>query len=710
MLLRLGAVFAALASTVTPIEKVAQLLKDLATKIEEEAKKEEETYLRFERFCREESATKEDAIANGKAKKADLEGNLESMKSRRMDANQRAEDAQTNLTDLARELREEKASHAENHKAYKASALDLSEAITAVRNAVDSLEASFRQQENAGGGTGNNFLQQPQTLEIIRKALLMSDALGLSTKTRTAPVVAFLDSQDQPENNRRDFEFHSDQIISVLKDLQKDLVDEKAAKDKQWASDKDQHNFAVLRNNQDREEQERQLAKEQALVAKLTGDIGSTNRDLADTEAKLKDDEGYLADLTKNCDDKARTWDQRVAMREDELTALRSATDIIESSVAERVTDQTVRLIQTHVQHKNLMQTESFLQTEKIMHHKKKPSKKAAFLQPADKRERVAYLLRNAGTRFHSAAFATIASQVLGSGPFKKIIGLIQALVERLQEEAQTDQDHNNWCNKQTKLATQQRNIRSAEVAQFNQNLESGEARRDNLKQTIATLSGEISDLEAAYAEASEEREKEKLEHQQAVADADNGIGALKAAEELLRRFYEDRGAKGKVELVNTKGDEYPDAPDAGFKNFEAYKGKQGASVGVLSMIEVLQSDFQRTIDETNAQEQAAKIAFTDMFEGENQTSQDEKNKLRDIAKNNLTETQQKLGENLDALNESQNLLDKSVEELQDLNEACVKTEMTYEERVARREDEISSLKEALCILDNEGPVKTGEC
>ena len=43
--------------------------------------------------------------------------------------------------------------------------------------------------------------------------------------------------------------------------------------------------------------------------------------------------------------------------------------------------------------------------------------------------------------------------------------------------------------------------------------------------------------------------------------------------------------------------------------------------------------------------------------------------------------------------------LAESIKELLELKPVCVDTGMSYEERVARREDEIESLKKALCIL-----------
>merc|ERR1712096_488809 len=170
----------------------------------------------------------------------------------------------------------------------------------------------------------------------------------------------------------------------------------------------------------------------------------------------------------------------------------------------------------------------------------------------------------------------------------------------------------------------QQRDIRADEIKSFNQELEQGEAHRDQLTQTIKVLKAEIKELEKAYNKASDERSEDSAENKQAIDDATAGRDALKKAETVLKRFYNDVGAKGKVALLTRpKGKDYPDAPDAGFKNHEAYKGSQGASKGILGMIEVIASDFTRTIDQTKKEEHEAKLAFAKMWDGENMASQD---------------------------------------------------------------------------------------
>merc|ERR1719181_772809 len=125
--------------------------------------------------------------------------------------------------------------------------------------------------------------------------------------------------------------------------------------------------------------------------------------------------------------------------------------------------------------------------------------------------------------------------------------------------------------------------------------------------------------------------------------------------------------------------------PDAGFDSGETYGGGQGAGGGVLGMLDVIKSDFIRTISKTEEAEAEAEqdhlkfMTETGSSLAEKEMAEEQKTKYKD-------DTVSKL-EAADAEFNSQ-------AKLRD-------TAMSYEERVARREQEIESLKKALCILES---------
>jgi len=151
-------------------------------------------------------------------------------------------------------------------------------------------------------------------------------------------------------------------------------------------------------------------------------------------------------------------------------------------------------------------------------------------------------------------------------------------------------------------------------------------------------------------------------------------------------------------------------APDPGFEAFDAYRGAQGSADGILGMMEVIKSDFQRTVRLTTEQEAKAQKEFqahvlqTKISLAEKEQALKENQGYLDDAKEALAPAQDKLS--LQA-----GLLKKALTELIELQPACVDTGMSYAERVEMRQAEIAGLKKALCILENfeeYGPDGTG--
>merc|ERR1719424_1116092 len=240
----------------------------------------------------------------------------------------------------------------------------------------------------------------------------------------------------------------------------------------------------------------------------------------------------------------------------------------------------------------------------------------------------------------------------------------------------------------------------------LNENLAKSEALRDKLTEEIAVLTKEIDELESALSKTTKERNDESAENAATVSEAAEGQAAVEQAIGVLEKFYK---TAAKAVFVQTSSKQVPDMPDAGFTN-DANKGSQSASTGILGMLDVIKSDFVRTIKETEKAEKNAAKEFME-FETTSKVSIGTKKVSKSAKDGELTEVNFSIDEDNTSLGEEQSLLDKSIQEIVELQPACVDTGMSYEERVAKREQEIEALKEALCTLDKEGPQQTeAEC
>ena len=119
-------------------------------------------------------------------------------------------------------------------------------------------------------------------------------------------------------------------------------------------------------------------------------------------------------------------------------------------------------------------------------------------------------------------------------------------------------------------------------------------------------------------------------------------------------------------------------------------------------MLDVIVSDFERTVRVVTESEKVAHAEFVE-FDRATKTSIMAKDTGKTQAEQDLKETDQLITENMESMAQHQKLLDDALKELEELKPTCVDTGMSYEERVAKREEEIDALKSAMCQLDAEG-------
>merc|ERR1711879_413300 len=141
------------------------------------------------------------------------------------------------------------------------------------------------------------------------------------------------------------------------------------------------------------------------------------------------------------------------------------------------------------------------------------------------------------------------------------------------------------------------------------------------LKMDIAELADEIAKLMKALSEATELRVDEKEANDQTVKEAEAGKDAVEFALKTLKEFYENAFVQTKKYVPpnsdrdgNTVGDLAPASLGGD------YHGAQSESQGIIGILDVILSDFKRTIETTDAAERAAQQAH-DTFKAETKGS-----------------------------------------------------------------------------------------
>merc|ERR1719453_1655842 len=265
-----------------------------------------------------------------------------------------------------------------------------------------------------------------------------------------------------------------------------------------------------------------------------------------------------------------------------------------------------------------------------------------------------------------------------------------------LMEEANDEAEHKGWCDTELGTNKQTRDEKSALAGELTASIEQMTAQTQQLASQIADLSAEVAALDEAVATATADRQAEKEKNTETIADAKAAIIAVESAMTVLKE-QNDKAATATA-LVQTKlrgkTSQMPETFDKPFTGM-------GGSGGIMGMLEVILSDFNRLLTETT---EAEFMSDKDTQKFLAQSSEDKAVKQSDLKhKQNKkvsleSDTQTAKGD----LKNTQEELDAAMSYYEKLKPSCIDAGEDYEERVARRKEEIESLGEALKILAGE--------
>merc|ERR1719236_147865 len=510
---------------------------------------------------------------------------------------------------------------------------------------------------------------------------------------------AFDDSIPQAKA-REAYESSSGGIMEMVEQLGEKFDNERMELEKREANELAAYEMMVkdLTNQIEMATDERN--QKTAHKAKREQDKADASGALSDTEDLLAADEKFMKDMKVEHTQKKSDFGIRQEVRAGEIEALNKAMEIMSGdSVAGSGAKHLPGLIQ------------------------KSKSKKVSLVQlrasassaTPDQREAVAFFLEDKARSLQGSKVLELVAQKVAVDPFKKIVKMIQDMITKLEEEANEEAEQKGFCDTEMSTNKQTRDTKTEESGMLKAQSEELSADIQKLGTEIAELEQGIADIDAAVKTATEERMEEKDKNTATIADAKAGALAVGAATKVLQDFYAKaamttegtiveptpapKGIKWDPRIANMvllQKNQVPGAPETFDKPF-----KGGDAGGILAMLEVVMSDFERLDAETTASETSAAKEY-DEFMSDSKEDKETKDTSR---KTKVTEKIDKEG----ALARTEKDLKSVSEELaaaeeyyEKLKPQCIDPGESYEERVARRKAEIESLKEALKILNGE--------
>jgi hypothetical protein len=435
--------------------------------------------------------------------------------------------------------------------------------------------------------------------------------------------------------------------------------------------------------------------------------LAKTKAQLTETKANLHDSNLYLKDLTAQCEQKAKEWDQRSVMRGNELKALEEAIEIVGGSVDKTqgtrgYTDNTEALLQGGVDSEDTYTDVVFTQLKEVKKTHDESRGKQARLDTITK-------IKHMAKKLNSVDLNLLAMKI-AADPFAKVKDLIQQLITRLLTESQNEATQKGWCDTELGKAQSDRDFRMTDTKKLSAKAQVHEADKKNQEETITTLTTEIAELQADHVEVTKIRENEKAENKKVLEDSREGLTALEKALATLKKFYgkasrANQGGYVSLAQSKAKGKQSPAEADMAAagqsgKPVANYEGNQAGGTGIIGILEIIQSDFKRSIAMAEAAEKESYAQYSE-YNKEAKASLSSKTKALGNAKDDLKIASGDLVGTLNKLKDNQKLLDLSLQALETLRPACIDTGMSWDEKVKRRDAEIQALKDALEVFND---------
>jgi hypothetical protein len=290
-----------------------------------------------------------------------------------------------------------------------------------------------------------------------------------------------------------------------------------------------------------------------------------------------------------------------------------------------------------------------------------------------------------------------VAELVVGDDHFVKVRALIKDLISKLEDDAEAEATQKSFCDEEMKKAVDKRDQHSNDREDAAANIDKTKSDIIQTNKKIDELSKEIASLHKALNEMTELRNEEKAQNEKVISETEAGAEMVGEALEILKKYYEGQGEF--LQQPDRDGATVDDlAPESPFE--EEYHGNQEASKGILGILEVIKSDFERTKTTTEDEETASQEAFEEEEKNMNNEIDDkkeEKEGLESDVKNAESDLTGYKDDEKDAIK----MHGEALKELEALKPACIDGEESYEQRRAEREKEIEALKQALDILEN---------
>merc|ERR1719453_2242165 len=423
---------------------------------------------------------------------------------------------------------------------------------------------------------------------VIRDSVEMADVLHIPTHHKKA-LLKFMQQADSDEKEEpAGYSLHSAEVVTTLKGLLKTFKQKKIQADNEEMHSRQEYEMAAAARANQIKALNKAVTEKSEQVAALEEEINAAETEKLETENAKNADRQFLDDLAAKCEQKAQIYDQRSSTRTAELTAIAEALELLKGDVSKMYPANDLGLIRKKASVKKTEITQKASAIKPLPGHwefvfDQTPKKEVAarrvedtasddddaddadydedsdsdsdddeddsevnFLQrssrpeTAAKRKKMLGFLTQKAKELKSAALTTMVVKLRDApSPFAKVKQMIEDLITRLEDEAAVEASQKEWCDKEMSETIAARDAAQREIEAKNAFLTEKRTLVDSLAEDISVLSQEIADLQKAINEETALREKDQMNNNQTLAEAQAGLEAVENAIEVLSNFYQ---------------------------------------------------------------------------------------------------------------------------------------------------------------------------
>lgn len=683
-----------------PIEKIIGLLTKLQGQLVQDEETESAAYGKYKTYCQDASFSKAEEIKKAKSEKDMLTAQIAKATSDIETSTGKIEDASAAVAENEAKLKHATGIRENDAKTFKGSETELMGSIDMLGKAIDILTKEMAKTGSAALLQTSAATQQLENVVMGLGAVIEGASLGASEDLNklTAMLQVRQEAEDAndelAEPEKKAYEGQSGGITEVLADLRDKAEGQlretrnsetKAVQNFELMSQALKEETALYQKEFDSETQAK--AAGQKAKATAEGNLAITAKELA------KGNEDY-AEIQRDCMRKATDHETTNHGRSAELKTLSEAKKIIQAQMGGAAaaslvqTDEVFSFLQ-------MSSTQRLSQEQIAGNHVVALVQRLAVQQNSDSLKQLA-----------SRISAVIRYGLNGKSrdPFVKVKGLLADMIRKLSKEQSGDASEKEYCDREMKKTKVNQEELTDNSESLKTKIDQAASASTKLKSQVKDLQYELSTMAKLVREMGNARNDANKVYVREKGDVSQGLNAMRAAIHVLRDFYaadkEDSLIQTKAEDTDTdtesdgESDDQPAPP-------ENHKKSTGAGQGIIGLLEVVESDMAKNLAELQTEEDDAQSAFDKEVQA-GKVSKAEKD--QDILYNTKEYT------SLDKfVTELSSDYATNSEELAAVNEyfakvkdRCVAKPSKYEDRKAKREQEIKGLEEAKAILDSE--------